>query len=292
MAENDRERRTAMIKSIKVNLDRPGLWMDGGVAYGQADFWYGHVSQNLKLDVIYPHENQEKPWPCIVWICGGAWRNMDVHAHMPNFVELARKGFVVASVQYRLSNEVTFPAALEDVKAAIRYLRRRADRYNIDVNKFGVMGESAGGHLAGMVAVTGGIKEFDKGDNLEFSSAVQAACPWYMVSDLSVFPPLDEPGLSPEARFIGGIPRDNPDLVRAASPVTYVSSDCPPCLLLHGTDDNTVPHDQSVRFYDALEKVGVPVTLVSVEGADHADENFFQEPVMEIIGEFFEEILK
>ena len=281
-----------MKKTLKLDLDRPGLWMDANVTYGQVDSWFGHTSQDLKLDIIYPHEGQEKPWPCIVWVCGGAWLQMDRHAHMPNFADLAREGFVVASVQYRLTNETVFPGPLEDIKAAIRYLRKNAARYNIDAGHFGVMGESAGGQLSGMVAVTGNRREFDKGEWLDYSSAVQAACPWYMVSDLAAFPALDNPGLSPEARLIGAIPEDRPELIKAASPISYVSADCPPCLLLHGTDDHTVPHDQSVRFHDALEKAGVPVTLYSIEGADHADENFFQKPVMELITAFFKKQLQ
>ncbi len=281
-----------MIRNIKMEWERPGLWMDGDVTYGQADAWFGHTSQDLKLDIIYPHEGQDKPWPCIVWICGGGWLQMDHHAHVPNLADLAREGFVVASVQYRLSNDIPFPGPLEDVKAAIRYLRKNASRYNIDPDKFGVSGESAGGQLAGMVAVTGTHREFDKGEHLEYSSAVQAACPWYMVSDLSAFPPGDKPGLSPEARMIGDLPSDSPDLVKRASPVSYVSANCPPCLLFHGTDDHVVPYDQSIRFHDALEKAGVPVTLYSVEGADHADENFFQKPVMDIMTAFFKEQLQ
>ncbi len=280
-----------MIRKIQVDIERSGLWMDGDVTYARVDSWYGHTTKDLKMDIIYPHEGREKPWPCLVWICGGAWLRMDQHAHVPNLMELAREGFVIASVQYRLTNEVPFPGPLEDVKAAIRFLRKNADRYNIDADRFGVMGESAGGHLAGMTAVTGHIRDFDKGEHLEYSSAVQAASPWYMVSDLLSFPPLADPGFSPEARLIEALPEKNPGLAKAASPVTYVSSDCPPCLLFHGTEDKTVPHDQSVLFHDALEKAGVPVTLYSVEGADHGDREFYQKPVLDLMAAFFKEQL-
>jgi len=281
-----------MIKKINVELERTGLWMDGDVTYAQVDNWFGHTTKDLKLDIIYPQENGDKPWPCIVHICGGAWLQMDWHAHVPNFIELARAGFVVASVQYRLSNEAPFPGPLEDVKAAIRFLRRRAEKYHIDRDHFGVTGESAGGHLAGLVAATGNRREFDRGDYLEYGSHVQAACPWYMVSDLSAFPPGEDRGLSPEARLIGAIPGENPESARAASPVTYVTSDCPPCLLFHGTADPVVPHDQSVRFHDALERAGVPVTLYSVEGAKHAGRHFFQKPIEKLMIDFFTEWLK
>ena len=104
------------------------------------------------MDLIYP-EDLGRKYPCIVWICGGAWLEMDKSAHLAYLAGLARSGFVVASVEYRTSNEAKFPKQLEDVKSAIRYLRAHADRFCIDPEHFGVMGESAGGYLAAMTAL-------------------------------------------------------------------------------------------------------------------------------------------
>ena len=151
-----------MKKVIQVAVKEPQYTVSTDVAFAQADAWFGHTVRDLKLDIIYPEHAEKRP--CIVWICGGAWLQMSVSAHLAYLCDLAREGFVVASVQYRTSNEAIFPAQLEDVKAAIRYLKAHSERYGIDPERFGVMGESAGGHLTAMTALTGDHKEFDKGD--------------------------------------------------------------------------------------------------------------------------------
>lgn len=282
-----------MKKTIQVDISRAGLWMDSNVTFAQVDNWFGHTTRDLKMDIVYPFENQEKPWPCIVWICGGAWMQLDYHAHLPNFIELARKGFVIASVEYRDSNAVTFPGQLEDVKAAIRYLRAHAKRYQIDSDHIGVMGESAGGHLTAMVGTTGETTEFDKGAYLDYSSKVQAACPWYLPADFKSMRNINIPsGLSPESRLIGQDAAMNPELVEKASPMTYITDNTPPFLLLHGTVDGVVPYQQSELMYEALSEQGIPVDLYGIEGANHADIHFFQPQIQEIIIDFFSKYLK
>ncbi len=287
-----------MKKTLNVQLDRPGLWMDGNVTFGQVGHWFGHTTQDLKMDVIYPQESVKEKWPCIVWICGGGWVQMDHHAHVPNFVELAREGYVIASVQYRDSNQTPFPGQLEDVKKAIRYLKAHADRYHIDTERFGVMGESAGGHLSSLVGTTGDRAEFDTGEYLSLSSAVQATCSWYVPSNFASMRPSEDPevliqkGLSPEARLLNEVSRGATDKVKQASPITYINSNTTPFLLIHGIEDVVVPHDQSVELYDALEAQDIPVDLISIEGANHADQHFFQTVVMDEIVDFFDKYLK
>ena len=107
------------------------IWIDNS--------WFGHCRRDLKLDLIYPEDGEGKTYPCIVWICGGAWQRMDKAAHLAYLGTLAQEGFVVASVEYRTSNEGTHPMQLCDIKAAIRYLRAYAKRYRINSEKFGVM---------------------------------------------------------------------------------------------------------------------------------------------------------
>ena len=144
-----------MRKKIRIRGKEPQFSVTTGITFAQVDAWFGHTRQDLKLDLIYP-EDKENKYPCIVWICGGAWLRMDRSAHLAYLSELARKGFVVASVEYRLSNEAQLPAQIQDIKAAIRYLRAYAERYNINPDKFGVMGESAGGYLTCMAALCNG----------------------------------------------------------------------------------------------------------------------------------------
>ena len=126
-----------MKKVIQVAVKEPQYVVSTDVAFAQADAWFGHTVRDLKLDIIYPEHAEKRP--CIVWICGGAWLQMSVSAHLAYLCDLAREGFVVASVQYRTSNEAVFPAQLEDVKAAIRYLKAHSERYGIDPERFGAV---------------------------------------------------------------------------------------------------------------------------------------------------------
>ena len=281
-----------MKKTMKIDVKEPQYIVNTNVTFAQPDAWFGHVTQDLKMDIIYAERTKEKR-PCIVWICGGAWVQMSTSAHLLYLCELARQGFVVASVQYRTSNEAPFPAPLEDVKSAIRYLKAHSERYGIDPERFGVMGESAGGHLAAMTALTGKIKEFDKGLYLDYSSEVQAACPWYLPADISAGWEMDPlaRAASPESLLIGKNVALFPEDAMKACPVSYVTPDAPPFLLLHGTNDHTVPYEQSEAMYKALESQGVDVDLIALEGSDHADLPFFQKELWEIIFKFFKDKL-
>ena len=142
-----------MKKILKPETTKPQYVVTTDITYAQVDSWFGHCRRDLKLDLIYPEDGEGKTYPCIVWICGGAWQRMDKAAHLAYLGTLAQEGFVVASVEYRTSNEGAHPMQLCDIKAAIRYLRAYAKRYRINSEKFGVMGESAGGYLTCMAAL-------------------------------------------------------------------------------------------------------------------------------------------
>lgn len=163
-----------MKRTIHVKPAAPQYSVITNITFAQTDAWFGHTTQDLRMDLIYP-EDTAHDYPCIVWICGGAWLSIDKSAHLAYLSELARAGFVVASVQYRTSNEAKFPAQLCDVKAAIRYLRAHAARYHIDEAHIGVMGESAGGYLTCMAALCDD-PAYEVGEYLSYSSKVQAAC--------------------------------------------------------------------------------------------------------------------
>ncbi|MCL2264514.1 MAG: alpha/beta hydrolase [Treponema sp.] len=271
-------------KMIIEKID-PVFYLDQNVTYAQTDAWYGHVTRDLKMDIIYP-QTDEKKYPCIIWVCGGAWMQMDKGAHLPYLTELARSGFTVASAEYRLGHEAPFPSALVDIKAAVRYLRANAKRYSIDIKKFGICGESAGGYLASMAALTNG-KDFEQGGHLDQSSALQAACPWYTPCDL---PKLAKEKSFRPPFFAGDINDDQ--YCRFINPLSYITSKAPPFLLIHGDLDETVPLDQSETFYEALIAKKIDARLIILEGAGHADAQFFQSPLWEIIIKFFKEKLK
>ena len=171
-----------MRETVTIKIEEPQYSVVTGMTFSQVDAWFGHTRRDLKMDLIYP-EDSGKLYPCIVWICGGAWVQMDKSAHLAYLAGLARQGFVVASVEYRTSNEGPYPMQLIDIKSGIRYLRAHSERFRIDPEHFGVMGESAGGYLTAMAALAND-PAFDVGSYTEYSSKVQAACPWYPPTDV------------------------------------------------------------------------------------------------------------
>ncbi|MEN3242859.1 alpha/beta hydrolase [Fructilactobacillus sanfranciscensis] len=283
-----------MKKVLHLSTSRPGLWQDTNVTYAQVPGWLGHTTMDLQLTVLRQFEGQPHALPAIFWFGGGGWMAVDHNVHLPNLVDFVRAGFVVVSVQYRNSNQAVWPAQLTDAKAAIRYMKAHADKYQIDPERLAVMGESAGGHLASMVAVTNGQEQFDVGDYLDQSSTVQAAIPWYGVVN-----PLSAKQNSASSDFdfvyrnlLGGQPEDNPELVSQADPHTFVSDSTVPFFLLHGTEDEVVPIDDSRGLYDDLISHGVDADLYELQGAQHMDELFMQPEIAKIIIDFLNTHLK
>lgn len=280
-----------MKKELDIKIEKPQFVGVTGITYAQVDQWFGHCRLDLKLDLIYPEDHSNKKYPCIVWVCGGAWITMNKSAHLAYLSKLAMEGFVVASVEYRTSNEAQMPAQLEDVKAAIRYLKAHADRFRINAKKFGIMGESAGGYLSAFAALCTS-KKFEKGDYLEYSSSVQAACPWYPPVDIKTFPRPKDCETSPmENLLLGFDPDRHPKEASVYNPIDYVTKKAPPFLIIHGDNDHTVPYGQGVELHDVLEAKGCDVTLLTLKGADHADIRFFQDKIWDEIGQFFKDKL-
>ena len=184
--------------------------------------------------------------------------------------DFVRNGYALASVDYRLSGEAVFPAAVIDCKSAIRWLRASAAKYQLDPLRFGAWGISAGGYLAAFLGTTGNGKEFDVGDHLEFSSSVQAVCDWFGPTDFMAIN-RDE---GPESRFIGGPISRNQDTARKANPALHIAKDVPPFLIVHGDKDTVVPVGQSELLEAALKKAGADVTYFIVKGAGHGGPGF------------------
>ena len=280
-----------MRETVNIKVEAPLYSTITGLTFAQVDTWFGHTVRDLKMDIIYP-EDRTKRYPCIVWICGGAWAMMDRSAHLAYLTELARTGFVVASVEYRTTNEAVYPKQLEDVKASIRYLRAHRERYNIDTERFGVMGESAGGYLTSMAALVDD-PAFEVGEYTEYSSRVQAACPWYPPTDVSSFP-YESPvqaAASPESLLLGKNVMLYKEEAAEICPVTYVRKDVPPFMIIHGMEDSTVPFSQGELLYNKLMEAGCDVSMIAIEGANHADLQFFQREIWQRISGFFHEKL-
>ncbi|MCU1432816.1 MAG: hypothetical protein JWP95_1921 [Actinotalea sp.] len=243
----------------------------GAVAHREVTFAEVIGFRPLLLDLYVP-AGVDGPAPCVVWVHGGGWDRGDrrfATEHWPHgflFASLVEAGLAVATVDYRLSGEAVHPAQLEDVLEAVRFLRRRAAELGLDPDRLGISGDSAGGHLAAMVALTG------TGD-----AGVQAAAVLYGVTDLAGF---DTSGLTPqeraatmEARLLGADPREEPGLAAAASPVHHASAAAPPMLLISGDSDTVVPASHSQELADRLRAAGAEdVVLRLVPGADHCFE--------------------
>jgi acetyl esterase/lipase len=219
----------------------------------------------LTLDLYCP-EKVSGPAPVIVWIHGGGWRSGG-KKQCPAVV-LVPDGYAVASIDYRLSSTAPFPAQIEDCKAAVRWLRANAAKYNLDPDRIGVWGMSAGGHLAALLGTSGGVPELaGSGDNMEYSSRVQAVCDVAGPVDLLALTELGPKRMLAIEGLLGGSPEK--DKATSASPLHFVSKDDPPFLIVHGEGDRVVPVEQSQRFYEELKKAGVNATLKILPGVGH-----------------------
>ncbi len=206
-----------------------------------------------------------------------AWRAGDKSSGQGRLAEYVRSGrYAGVSVGYRLSGEAVWPAQIHDCKAAIRWIRAHAKEHGLDPERIGVWGSSAGGHLVAMLGTSGGAESLEGilGDHRDQSSRVGCVADYFGPSDLLTIgdheSSIDHNAAdSPEAQLIGGAVQKSKDAARAASPITYVSEDDPPFLIVHGTADMTVPFAQSEILAAALKKAGVEVTMVAVDGAGH-----------------------
>jgi acetyl esterase/lipase len=251
---------------------------------------YAAVSTAQRLDLHLPPAADPTPVPLVVAIHGGAFAFGDKGDVVRRLVDpLTAAGFAVASLNYRLSGEASFPAPVQDVKAAVRWLRAHAPEHGIDPDRIGAIGESAGGYLATMLGVTGGLDTFDDPalGNPGVSSAVRAVVDLYGPVNFSTMDdqlrsnPRCRPGdavhnaaRSPESLLLGRQITEAAPLVRAACPLTYLSRDAPPApfLIEHGDADCTVPFQQSEELADGLVAIGAPARLTILRDAGHADD--------------------
>lgn len=218
----------------------------------------------LMLDMHYP-KAMSRPAPILVYVHGGSWSSGDKNDWhgMVDVPELLSRGYLVASVDYRHAPEWKFPTQLEDVKCAIRFLRANAARFDLDPNRIGAWGHSAGGHLVSMLGTTDVGAGFEgDGGYLDQSSRVQAVVDMCGRADLIGMP-------ADKAVSVFGVTDNSIHLLEHSSPVTFVTKDDPPFLILHGDKDTVVPPAVSQEFYDRLQAAGVPSKVMMVKNADH-----------------------
>jgi acetyl esterase/lipase len=222
----------------------------------------------LRLHILRPKNPPSTPMPVVVYVHGGWWRAGDRSTGLPRLIPLVERGYFGAAVEYRLTGEAQWPAQIEDCKCGIRYLRAHAAELGIDPARIGVWGASAGGHLVAMLGSTGSAPQLEgNGGWPGESSAVQAVVDWFGPSDLTLLG-HDSPD-SHAARLLGGPVKDNLAAAAGANPITYISAASAPHLIMHGTEDQQVPLQQSELLHAALQNAGVESTLRVYPGLGH-----------------------
>lgn len=232
----------------------------------------GHPRQ--RLDLYLPAKSTGVR-PLIVWIHGGGW--LGGTKSFVTAAPLIGSGYAVASIEYRFSQDAPYPAQIEDCKAAVRWLRAHAVEYEIDPKRIGAWGASAGGHLVALLGTTGEIRDFDKGENLDQSSAVQCVIDWFGPTDFidwggdkAVLNKAD----SMVSKLLGGPVPEKQELARQASPRHFVSAKSAPFLIMHGDKDPLVPLQQSEILNESLKKAGVASELITLKGSGHGSADF------------------
>ena len=259
---------------VRAEVERPTL--PAGVL-GYTDLVYRrNGDRRVRLDVYVPREAPPRGGrPCVLAIHGGGWRGGSKRSYGRMAAALAEHGYVVVAADYMLSSPAapSWPANLEDVREAVRWIRRHDKVYAVDPNRIAVMGASAGGHLASLLATfpEGPISSAEPSSEVPpaTSARVQAVIDFYGPSDLAALAEESQSAAGAVALCLGGRPEAVPNRYAAASPVRHVTRETPPMLLIHGDGDLLVPLDQSKRLAAALTRVAVPHRLIAIAGARH-----------------------
>jgi len=256
----------------------------------------GQIRQQLDLYLPEDYETAEKPYPLILIVHGGSWTsgNKDDNGFMASW--LVPRGYIVAINNYRFLRDAFFPAQLQDCKSAVRWLKANADTYRIDKTRFGAYGASAGGQLVCMLGATPHIKEFDVGEHLEQSSDIQVVANLFGVTCFVELlgaraqendVPLELFG----KRYLGPDVENVVEVFQLLSPVTHAKTSVP-TIIMHGTDDEVVPYEQSTLYVKALKEVGVDCELITVPDGKHTSKGFFTPEIISQVEAFYAKYLK
>lgn len=293
----------------------PGGGMDGGtldtaaITHKELDITYGTISDSQTLDIYYPNETSAGPYPVIIAIHGGAFKmGSKTGGDLTPMLEGVNHGYVVVTVDYRLSDEAIFPAAISDVKAAIRFIKANAQQYNLNPDKIVTWGDSAGGNLAALAGTSGDDASLngDNTENMDVSSAVNAVVDWFGPIDFLL---MDEQfaaagitpimgstssSTSPESQYIGGNITENVEQTEKANPENYITAGDPAFFIQHGSADQNVPTQQSINLAEKLTAVlgNDKVTLTILEGAGHGGEAFQATENLDKVFAFLDGVLK
>lgn len=276
-------KRPRLPENVETTLDIP---------YAETD------NPRQRLDLLLPKQRAtDKPLPVVVFIHGGGWRNGDKRSGVGQLARFVTDGnYAGVSIGYRLTDQGSWPTQIHDCKAAVRWIRGNAARYNLNPERIGIMGTSAGGHLVAMLGTSGGVESLEGKLGKYTDSSSRVTCVVDLFGPTELLTMGKSPGLdhdapnSPESKLVGGSLQEMKEVARQASPITHVSKDDPPFMLVHGTDDPLVPFQQSVKFQATLKQAGVEATLIKMVGGKHGG---FRSPELdERIRAFFDKHLR
>ena len=293
--------------TITVKQTVPRVDYVSNVVYKQINTPNSH--QSLVLNMLLPKLKDNAPAPVVMFVKGSGFTAMNLDGFMQQRMYLAEKGFAVIEAETRVVPQATFPAQTIDLKAAIRFVRAHAEEFNLDVKKIGVWGDSSGGWAATVAATSNGVKEFEEGENLDFSSDSAACVDFYGPTDLQTIGKGQgkdiekghDSASTTEAMLVngtafgtnpGGSINSDPEKAKKASPITYIDKKDPAFLIFHGTKDRVVNCEGSAILYQRLKETGHPVSFYLIKGADHGGAEFWTSQVLDIVEGFMKENCK
>lgn len=284
------------MKVIQADFTDPDITAFTHVEYAQKS------GMSLHLNILMPAQEigaESAPkYPLIVYVQGSGWMKQEMFS-MPQLAKMAKKGYVIAIVEYRHSAIAGFPAQIEDTKTAIRFMKKNGAKYNADTSKIILWGDSSGGHTALMTAVTVNENKFDDEGQDKDPISLKAVIDFYGPTDISKM--NKEPSTwdhitskSPEGMLLGGVNvLENPDKVKPTVPMNYLDKGkkIPPILIAHGNKDRLVPFGQSVMMFDALKKNSKEAVMYQINGADHGGAPFWSKDMLTIVDKFIQQHL-
>lgn len=278
------------MQTIEADFSRPVHRLHIGVEYAEKS------GMPLHLHILEPRqpEGDQQKFPLILYVQGSAWFKQETGSNIAQLARFARRGFVIAVVEYRPSPVAPFPAQIEDSKTALRFMLSHADTYHVNPSNVIVWGDSSGGHTAVMTGLTAASRLLDDGSAQDESLVINAVVDFYGPSDITKM--NEEPSImdhrmpkTPEGMLIGGLHvLENREKAAVTNPLNYISPEqsIPPMLILHGDKDRLVPFGQSVMLYEALRDAGQTADFYRVRGADHGGPPFWTDEVLDIVETF------
>lgn len=283
------------IFEINDSLDQRVCYIPN-VTYQNVPYWFGQTRRDLKMDLLLPFDyaNQAQH-PVVLWLSGGSWQMMDRSSYLPELVYLAKAGYVVASIDYRMGSEGAFPCQIADVRQALTHLKSQETTYKLNLNDITLMGDSAGGHLALLAAYTM-ARQTSLGLDLGPAHPIKQVVAYYAPTDLVQLQRFYDQTLAPAESFDYLAPiafllrqmQATSMALSTASPIHYIAPDLPRTLLLQGDADHWVPFEQATMLVEALQQAHNDVELFKLVHGDHIDARFFTAPIKQAVLAFLQ----